>query len=368
MRPKQQINRARKSMIWLLLAAGLTGCPDATPPGDQGGEEVMGGMSSAGGSSIGGEMPEAGLMGGEIMPIGGEEIEFGFGDPCSSPAQCESRLCFADDMNSEGVCTVACDDNANPCPDEQWACQSTPSLGEICVPIQPDPDPDPDPVETKGICEPCDEDSECGSTNDLCMPAGFCSIQCDLDEDCPSNFICDTNTFDPGQCFPSNGICEITMPTDDDMDGVDDEEDNCPELSNPSQADSDNDGYGDACDVCPDVADPNQEDLDADGLGDACDYCPDISSDNTDSDLDGVGDECDNCPSISNPDQANEDGDEYGDLCQPLAVEMTLQLGGTAGIAGVSSSGNYVLLGGSFGSRPSLLTNQSYTLSAFPQR
>jgi hypothetical protein len=197
------------------------------------------------------------------------------------------------------------------------------------------------------------------------MTGDFCSVSCESDADCPSSFSCNA-TF--GQCFPEDGVCEIVMPTDEDNDGIDDSEDNCLGLANPSQADQDEDGYGDACDVCPNDADPDQADSDEDGIGDACDYCPELISENTDSDFDGYGDECDNCPSVSNPDQADENGDGYGDLCQPPPVTMTLQLGGTAGVAASSSSANYILLGGSFGSRPSFLTNQSYTLTAFPQR
>lgn len=55
-----------------------------------------------------------------------------------------------------------------------------------------------------------------------------------------------------------------------DRDGVDDEQDNCPKISNPSQSDFDQDGRGDACDACPESR--AGEDVDADG-------CRMISSD-----------------------------------------------------------------------------------------
>lgn len=72
--------------------------------------------------------------------------------------------------------------------------------------------------------------------------------------------------------------------TDRDRDGVADDDDNCPDTPNSSQADGDGDGIGDACDPDLDnddvlndddncVTDPNPDQLDADGdgIGAACD-------------------------------------------------------------------------------------------------
>ena len=72
--------------------------------------------------------------------------------------------------------------------------------------------------------------------------------------------------------------------TDDDNDGVLDEDDNCPFQFNPDQSDNDDDGLGDVCDAdddndgvldtqdnCPLTFNPGQEDRDRDGLGDVCD-------------------------------------------------------------------------------------------------
>ncbi|MCW5801311.1 MAG: thrombospondin type 3 repeat-containing protein [Deltaproteobacteria bacterium] len=143
--------------------------------------------------------------------------------------------------------------------------------------------------------------------------------------------------------------------TDRDSDGVPDNLDNCPDLSNPDQVDTDGDGQGDACDTdddndgvadgsdnCPLVPNPDQTDTDGDGVGDACDNdadgdsipnaddnCPFAANgDQTDLDGDGLGDACDddidgdgvpnavdNCPTVANPDQGDVDENGLGDVC-----------------------------------------------------
>jgi hypothetical protein len=119
---------------------------------------------------------------------------------------------------------------------------------------------------------------------------------------------------------------EELIGVDTDGDGVYDDEDNCPENSNPDQSDVDYDGFGDVCDTCPNdpnndadgdsvcgdvdncpyTPNSNQADFDEDGAGDVCD---------TDDDNDGVLDENDNCPLAANADQADGDGDGAGDVC-----------------------------------------------------
>ncbi|KAA0201765.1 hypothetical protein HAZT_HAZT005799 [Hyalella azteca] len=95
---------------------------------------------------------------------------------------------------------------------------------------------------------------------------------------------------------------------DNDNDGIDDVDDNCPRIANSDQRDQDGDGLGDACDNCPLVRNRNQEDLDKDLVGDACDN-------NIDRDRDGVQDNQDNCIDVPNSDQHDADSDGMGDLC-----------------------------------------------------
>ena len=144
--------------------------------------------------------------------------------------------------------------------------------------------------------------------------------------------------------------------SDADDDGVPDGQDNCPYVSNPSQADSNGNAVGDACegmtfefnsersegkkdqipgpedastigeapdtdrdgvpdgqDNCPSVPNAAQADRDRDGLGDFCD--PDLDGDGVPQ-LDGYGRLLDNCPFKANADQADLDGDGFGDACE----------------------------------------------------
>ena len=116
---------------------------------------------------------------------------------------------------------------------------------------------------------------------------------------------------------------------DTDGDGIGDDCDNCPSVSNANQQDSDGDGYGNVCDNCPYTANPSQADTDEDNVGDTCDNCietynpnqSDLDSDGDgdacdyDDDDDGVPDSTDNCPIVSNADQTDSNSDGWGDAC-----------------------------------------------------
>lgn len=58
---------------------------------------------------------------------------------------------------------------------------------------------------------------------------------------------------------------------DSDGDGICNDADNCPNLSNPLQPDQDDDGVGDGCDNCIAAVNPCQEDGNSNGAGDVCD-------------------------------------------------------------------------------------------------
>jgi CSLREA domain-containing protein len=124
-----------------------------------------------------------------------------------------------------------------------------------------------------------------------------------------------------GSARPSGSACDAGAfeNQDPDGDGVSGSGDNCPNVSNPSQANNDGDAQGDACDLdddndgvpdgsdnCQFAANASQANNDVDSQGDACD---------SDDDNDLVSDGTDNCELIANSDQVNSDGDAQGDAC-----------------------------------------------------
>lgn len=94
---------------------------------------------------------------------------------------------------------------------------------------------------------------------------------------------------DPGDENPANDVALTTLffpELDDDLDGIPNIDDNCPDVSNPNQEDSDGDGIGNACD----------SDDDNDGWDDSKEYEEGTSPTNPDTDGDGSKDPSDDYP------------------------------------------------------------------------
>lgn len=144
---------------------------------------------------------------------------------------------------------------------------------------------------------------------------------------------------DPGDVNSGNDLAITTLfapIVDDDGDGVEDSEDNCPEDANPDQADADNDGMGDVCDpdddndgVSDDVemeqgTDSTDPDTDNDGVQDANDFAPtdpDVQSQPVQQESDeesGIDDQASSDSESDDEERQDEQSDQEGELEEEL--------------------------------------------------
>ena len=255
--------------------------------------------------------------------------------------------CIDEDLDEDGVPNVDdnCISDANPLQEDY----DLDTIGDAC-----DPDDDNDLVT---------DDEDCAPLNPAIYP-GATELCNGVDDDCQGGaddglddvLVCGVGACltkakacdggGPGVCTPPDGAdedaCDGTdddcnglvddghpdtdedgladcVDTDDDGDGVPDDEDNCPLTQNPAQDDLEGDEIGDVCDDdddndkaldtvdnCPEVSNADQLDTDKDQSGDECD---------DDDDGDGVADDGDNCVLVKNADQLDTDKDQAGDAC-----------------------------------------------------
>jgi len=166
------------------------------------------------------------------------------GDGCS--AACINEAQCGDGVLQEGE---ACDDDNNLNGD---------GCSEICA------------IESLCGNGALNEAEQCDDNNNL--NGDGCSSTCQVEEvvpECTTNNDCQQGQ----QCV--NGKCLTPLNLlDQDNDGIDTPEDNCPDTQSQDLTDTDGDGRGDVCDNCINTPNYGQEDADFDGVGDACDPDP----------------------------------------------------------------------------------------------
>ncbi len=178
----------------------------------------------------------------------------------------------------------------------------------------------------RGDCEALDV---CGASRRVCVQRDHGASLADLmaaNSDSYGLIFCGAPSDEP-PCQPARAADPASYPdpsvngstvytgeptaTDQDGDGIEDTQDNCPAVFNPirplddgAQPDADGDGLGDVCDPSP--------------LGEGVDGC--ALRDPADADGDGVPDVMDVCPAVDDAEQADADGDGDGDACDLCPV------------------------------------------------
>ncbi|MEL6177571.1 MAG: putative metal-binding motif-containing protein, partial [Myxococcota bacterium] len=146
------------------------------------------------------------------MPLGS------VGDPCTDEDDCRSGFCIEAAGEGRRVCTDFCDTtDASSCPNG-YTCAAVNNSGAdvtfLCFP------------EVDILCRPCEDDSDCGGLNDLCMETTdgrYCARDCQL-QACPEGYTCSEvegpNGSTATQCLPDGGICSDCFDPDNDEHGI----------------------------------------------------------------------------------------------------------------------------------------------------
>jgi hypothetical protein len=127
--------------------------------------------------------------------------EGGFLWPCQESDDCLSSYCIATEQYGD-VCTINCE---TECP-LNWQCKSK-DIGSDIIYLCSPPEND--------LCVSCEEDKDCGSPKDHCLPIGDagelrCAIACGEGGLCPEAYSCQEVTVDGetfNQCLPESGSC-----------------------------------------------------------------------------------------------------------------------------------------------------------------